>query len=122
MTTPQQAADAADAAVAEAERVQRAFQTGEIFKLELEVRYALKELGRSTDLLMANALLSIAADQFADHPPDLLANLMRGLQTASREGLEAGALCRNYRCRAAKDLSRRVSPKVTHCAFCGAPL
>jgi hypothetical protein len=103
------------------QRVQDAYANGEAYALEIRIRGILNRAGIPTDLLTAATLLSIAADQYGDGPPEELASMLRGLANASREALEVGELCSNTNCRAAIGLARKAAkdPKLAACLYCG---
>jgi hypothetical protein len=99
-----------------------AFEVGHARLRELLIRDLLRANDIPTDTLTALVLLSIAADQFADHAPCSLAELLCGLQTAARDALAEGRLCPNGACRVDLEMMRHPWSHEGHCQWCGAKL
>jgi hypothetical protein len=89
------------------------YEPPDTFRLEMKARSALKLANIELDLPTAAALLTIAVDHFADHPPEAFLGLCGRLQACSLAALEAGALC--PRCRAERAV---IAGERQACAWC----
>jgi hypothetical protein len=107
--------------IREYEHAIKAFETGEAYQRELNIRRALQVALIPTDVLTALVLPSILADQLADHPPEPLLAMINGMLTTAREHLEAGELCRNDKCRAGLAMTTHFAPTANTCVWCKTP-
>ena len=86
----------------------------DLMLLETRIRSALYEHSIKLDLDSAAALLSIAIDHFAAHPPPLFMKMVADLPRAANHAWSIGALCPT--CRA--ELGRDKRTGALACEWC----
>lgn len=100
-------------------RTSSAFASGEAYQRELDIRRALQVAKIPTDVLTSMVLISIMADQLADHPRPELFAMIEGMLDTAAEGLAAKKLCPNDACRAGIDMSKFFDRNTRRCLWCG---